>query len=144
MKIADNCVVEFRYTLLEADQIDGVNDPNEEPLEYVHGQSQIIPGLEAGLAGREAGEHFTLELAPEQAYGLRDEENIEVVEREVFAGMPELKIGLICQISDEDGKPKLVRVKALDNRQVTLDLNHPYAGQTLRMAVDVVSVREGE
>lgn len=141
MKITRDSAVHFRYNLAP------VGEPLETPgreeplLGYLHGHRQIIPGLELALEGREPGACFEVELSPEQAYGERDENRVETVEREAFAGMKELRIGLLVQVNDESGKPMLARVIKLDNREVELDLNHPYAGMTLAFSVEVVSVR---
>lgn len=141
MKITADCAVHFRYNLAPLEQPLEAPGQDEPPIGYLHGHQQIIPGLEAALEGRRAGECFEIRLAPQQAYGMRDEDRMERVAREAFAGMKELRVGLLVQINDESGKPTLARVTALDNREVTLDLNHPYAGMELAFSVEVLSVR---
>ncbi|WP_188750622.1 FKBP-type peptidyl-prolyl cis-trans isomerase [Marinobacterium zhoushanense] len=141
MKIIRDCAVQFRYNLAPAGEPLTLPDSDEPLLSYLHGHQQIIAGLEQALEGHAAGERFEVELSPEQAYGERDESRIEKVEREAFAGMKDLRAGLLVQINDESGKPALARVIRLDNREVELDLNHPYAGLTLVFSVEVVSVR---
>lgn len=141
MKISQDSAVHFRYSLAPAGEPVEAPGSDEPLLGYLHGHQQIIPGLEQALEGREPGERFEVELSPEQAYGDRDESRVETVEREAFAGMKELRVGLLVQINDESGKPMLARVIKLDNREVELDLNHPYAGMTLSFSVEVVSVR---
>jgi len=142
MKITRDSAVHFRYTLAPLGEPPAAPGSDEPLLSYLHGHRQIIPGLEQALEGREAGECFEVELTPAQAYGERDESKVEKVEREAFAGMKELRAGLLVQINDESGKPALARVISLDNREVELDLNHPYAGMTLAFSVEVVAVRE--
>lgn len=141
MNITHDSAVFFRYTLAPAGEPLEAPGSDEPLLSYLHGHQQIIPGLEQALEGRSAGERFNVRLAPEQAYGERDESRRQKVEREAFAGLKDLKKGLLVQIVDEAGKPALARVVALDNREVELDLNHPYAGMTLDFCVEVDHVR---
>ncbi len=141
MKITRDCVVLFRYNFAEAGEALDAPGDDEAPLAYIHGRGQMLPGLEQALEGHEAGAALSIQLPPEQAYGERDESRVEVVEREYFAGMPELRVGLLVQLSDEAGKPRLARVVALDTREVKLDTNHPYAGKTLDFRILVVAVR---
>lgn len=141
MNISRDSAVFFRYTLAQAGEPLAEPGPDEPLLSYLHGHHQIIPGLEQALEGRSAGECFQVRLTPELAYGERDESRRQKVEREAFAGMKDLKKGLLVQIVDEAGKPALARVIALDNRAVELDLNHPYAGMELDFSVRVDAVR---
>lgn len=141
MKISRDCVVQFKYNFAEAGEALEAPGADEAPLAYIHGRGQMLPGLEQALEGCEAGAKLSLQLTPQQAYGERDEERVEVVEREYFAGMPELRVGLLVQLSDEGERPRLARVIALDTREVKLDTNHPYAGKTLDFKIEVVSVR---
>lgn len=141
MNISRDSAVFFRYTLAPVGEPLAEPGPDEPLLSYLHGHGQIIPGLEQALEGRAAGERFTVQLAPEQAYGERDESRLQRVEREAFAGLRELKKGLLVQITDDAGKPTLARVVSLDNREVELDLNHPYAGMTLDFCVEIETVR---
>lgn len=140
MKIEKDCYVEFHYALVnDAEVTDGSR--NDEPLSYIHGHSQIVPGLEQALEGREPGDHFQVQVPPELGYGERDESSFERVPREAFANLPGLRKGMLVQLQDEAGNPMLGKVAELDIREVKVDTNHPYAGQTLNFDVEVVSVR---
>ncbi|MBP0047868.1 peptidylprolyl isomerase [Marinobacterium sp. AK62] len=141
MKITQDAHVSFHYALeSEAGEVlDGSRDG--EPLTYIHGHRQIVPGLEAALEGREPGERFRQRVPASEGYGERDKSKVLELEREAFAGMPGLKIGLFCQIEDEQGEMRLGKVVALDTRQVTVDTNHPFAGQDLLFDIEVLSVR---
>lgn len=141
MNITRDTHVSFHYALEGADGevLDGSRDA--EPLTYIHGHRQIVPGLEQALEGRAAGDTFRQEVPPELGYGERDESKVLELDREAFAGMPGLKIGLFCQIEDEQGEMRLGKVVALDTREVRVDTNHPFAGQTLVFDVEVVAVR---
>ncbi|WP_432696605.1 FKBP-type peptidyl-prolyl cis-trans isomerase [Marinobacterium sp. YM272] len=141
MKITRDCAVYFRYNLAPAGETLEAPVDDDPVLSYLHGQGQIVPGLEAALEGHEAGDSFNVEVSADQAYGPRDESRIERVEREAFAGVKSLRKGALVQVSDESGKPALARVLALDTREVELDMNHPYAGMDLAFSVVVVEVR---
>jgi len=141
VNISHNTHVSFHYALEgdDGEVLDGSRDG--EPLTYIHGHQQIVPGLEQALEGRQAGDRFRQAVAAEQGYGARDESRVLELEREAFSGMPGLAIGLYCQIEDEQGEQRLGRVVALDTRTVRVDTNHPFAGQDLLFEVEVIAVR---
>jgi len=140
MNITKDCFVEFHYALVDDSEVkDGSR--NDEPLTYIHGHAMLVPGLEQALEGHTSGDHFQVEVPPERGYGERDEELFEVVEREAFADLPGLRKGMLVNLEDHEGESMLGRITALDNVKVHVDLNHPFAGQTLNFDVEVISVR---
>lgn len=143
MKITENAFVEFHYALVnQADEVvDGTR--GGEPLPYIHGKGNIIPGLEQALDGREEGEKFNVSISPEQGYGERDEALVSIVDAESFAGFENVDVGMLCQIEDENGEPKLITITAVntEEEEVTIDANHPFAGQTLNFEVEIMNVR---
>ena len=142
MKIEKDIYVEFHYALVDEGEVKDGSRGGDEPLSYVHGHNMLVPGLEAALQGREEGEHFQVEVPPELGYGERDEDNFEVIPREAFADLPGLKKGMLVNLEDGDGEPQLGRVVDLDIREVKVDLNHPFAGQTLKFDVEIINVRK--
>jgi len=140
MQIAEHCVASFHYTL--TDDAGSVIDSSagREPLAYLHGAGNIVPGLERALLGHAAGDRFAVDVAPEEGYGIRHEGLIQVVPREAFQGVDELAIGMEFQANSNQG-PMSVVVTALAGDQVTVDGNHPLAGQTLHFAIEVTEVR---
>lgn len=142
MKIEKGCYVEFHYALVEAGEVRDGTRGDDEPLSYVHGHNMLVPGLEQALEGRQEGDHFQVEVPPELGYGERDESLFEIVEREAFANLVGLKKGMLVNLEDGEGEPQLGRVVDLDIREVKVDLNHPFAGQTLLFDVEVVNVRQ--
>ena len=140
MQVAANTVVAFDYVLTAPDG--KVIDSNEGagPLAYIHGQGQIIPGLEAALEGRTTGDAFQVTVPPEKAYGVRDSALVQVVSRDMFESVNELEVGMRFRASLEDGE-HVFTIVGLDDKQVTIDGNHPLAGTTLRFDVKVVEVR---
>lgn len=140
MKIEQGSYVEFHYALVDSDEVQE-GTFGDDPLSYIHGQNMLVPGLEEALEGRAEGDRFRVEVPPNKGYGERDETLIEVVPREAFDNMPGLKKGLLVQIDNQTSDGSLARIVDIDNREVTLDTNHPHAGETLNFEIQVVNVR---
>lgn len=141
MQIKRNTVVTIDYTLHDNDGSLIESSEGRDPYSYIHGIGATIPGLEAALEGKETGEELTVSLPPEQAYGERDEELVQIVPRERFKFGGELAAGMQFHASTENGK-RVVTVTKIDGEEVTVDANHPLAGTTLTFAVTVREVRE--
>ena len=142
MLIALNRVVRFSYILTDdkAQVLDRSIDG--EPLAYLHGGGAIIPGLEAALEGKRAGESLQVRIAAADAYGERDDELVQSVPREMFEGDDAVKVGTHFETSDDDGETSVVTVTGVDADNVTVDGNHPLAGIPLNFAVTIVDVRD--
>lgn len=144
MKITQNSYVEFHYTLhnSENEVIDSSKDV--EPLPYIHGQGNIIVGLEQALEDKQVGDTFSTTIEPALGYGERDEELVSIVDKASFDGLGELQVGMFCQIGDNPEKPQLVTIVAINDaeNEVTIDANHPFAGQTLNFEIEVMLVRQ--
>ncbi|CCQ11087.1 FKBP-type peptidyl-prolyl cis-trans isomerase SlyD [Pseudoalteromonas luteoviolacea B = ATCC 29581] len=139
MQVAKDTVVEFHYTLSEADnQIE--NSHNSEPLLYLHGNEGMLPGLEAAMEGKAAGDAFSVTLEPEQAYGERRDEFIQRIPLKHLQGAKVWKPGMTAIIHTDQGRHQVTIVK-VGRFNADCDLNHPLAGKTLTFAVEVVSVR---
>lgn len=143
MQIADNTAVSIHYTLTNdaGETLD--SSEGQEPLSYVQGTGQIIPGLEAALVGKTAGDKLAVTIAPEDGYGPRHDELIQPVPRDAFEGVDEIEPGMQFQAQTEQG-PQLVTVAAVTEDTVTVDANHPLAGETLHFDVEVVDVTAAE
>lgn len=140
MHISENSVVHIHYTLTnDAGEVLDTSD-GREPLMYLHGHHQIIPGLEQALAGKAVGESMNVTIAPEDAYGVREEAAIQKVPREAFEQVPDLKVGMQLHGDSPQGPMSVVVVDIADD-VVTVDANHPLAGQTLHFAVKIESIR---
>jgi FKBP-type peptidyl-prolyl cis-trans isomerase SlyD len=142
MKIASNKVATLHYTLKDDKGALIESSVGNEPLTYIHGIGNLIPGLEDKLEGKTVGDKLSVVVKAEDAYGERDEELIEEVERAEFDDGEELEVGKEFQYDDEDGNVFHVRVVKIDDKMVTIDGNHPLAGQTLAFEVEVLGVRE--
>ena len=140
MQIGAQKAVTIGYTL--KDDEGRVLDSSEggEPLTYLHGSGDIVPGLEKALDGKQAGDAISVSLAPEEAYGQRDERQIRNIPlRKLPAG--KVEVGMQYQITTEAG-PMLALVTALRGDYATIDANHPLAGMRLHFDVKVVEVRD--
>lgn len=142
MKIADNTVVSIHYTLTDAEgnQID--TSAGKEPLKFLAGAGNIIPGLEKELHGSEAGDKKQVTVEPEEGYGEVMPQLIQTLPREAFTGVEDVKVGMEFQAQGQDGRTQYVVVKDVGEDGITIDANHPLAGQTLNFDVSVEEVRE--
>jgi FKBP-type peptidyl-prolyl cis-trans isomerase SlyD len=141
MQISENSVVSFHYTLTDKDGLTIDSSLGGTPLTYLHGVGQIVPGLEFALLGKTAGESFDVEVSAEEGYGERHDFMVQQVPREAFQGVDVIETGMQFQAQTPQGG-MTVTVTAVDDTTVTVDGNHPLAGQTLFFAVEVVSVRD--
>jgi FKBP-type peptidyl-prolyl cis-trans isomerase SlyD len=138
--IAENMVVSLAYTLsVEGEEISRAT--REEPMEYLHGYQEIVPGLENALAGKKVGDRFSVTLAPADAYGDYDEENFEEIDRSDIEDADDLEIGMVLEVEDEDGFTYMAHVAEISGNTVTLDFNPPLAGKTLKYDVEVLDIR---
>ncbi|QEW05993.1 FKBP-type peptidyl-prolyl cis-trans isomerase [Nitrincola iocasae] len=140
MQIDQNTVVSIHYTLTNSEGNVMDSSVGQEPLAYLHGASNIIPGLENALTGKAAGDTLAVTVDPEQGYGEVREEMIQAVERSNFAGVDEIEVGMQFMAQTPWGEQP-VTVVGIEGDSVTLDGNHPLAGQTLKFDVEVVEVR---
>ena len=140
MEIADGRVAAIHYTLTNdaGEVID--KSAADAPLSYLQGAGNIIPGREQALAGRKTGDSLTADIAPEQGYGPRHDGLVQSVPRSAFQGVDNVQPGMQFEAKTDRG-PVLVRVASVDDEQVTVDGNHPLAGQTLHFAIEVADVR---
>ncbi len=141
MKVANETVVRFHYTL-RSDSGE-VLDASEggEPLAYIHGFGQIVPGLEAAMAGREPGDRFEIKIPPAQGYGERDEDAIFRIPRAKLPPGVTPKVGMELAARAPDGAVFRFRLIEVGDTTVTADANHPLAGENLNFTISVVEVR---
>jgi len=140
MTIEKDRVVSIAYELKGADGVT-IDRSDGEPLVYLHGNDNIIPGLERELEGRKAGDRVQCVVKPADGYGERDAELVFAVPRKEFADMSRIEVGMQFQASQEDGV-HVVTVVGIEGDEVKVDANHPLAGQTLHFDVTVQDVRE--
>ena len=117
------------------------SNKGQAPLEFIAGQGQIIPGLEKEVDGMEIGEEKTVTVKANEAYGERNEEWVETLPKEQFEGI-DLQKGMTLYGQSPDGQTIAVTVKDFDDQNVTIDYNHPLAGEDLTFDVKVVTKRD--
>jgi FKBP-type peptidyl-prolyl cis-trans isomerase SlyD len=142
-KIEDGVVVSLAYTLtVDGEEVDRADA--DDPLEYLHGAENIVPGLEDALTGRKVGDKLSVTLNPDQAYGEYDEDDIEVVERDEIPDADLLRTGMLIEAEDESGNVSLGMVREINDGNIVLDFNPPLAGKTLTYNVEVLGLREAD
>jgi FKBP-type peptidyl-prolyl cis-trans isomerase SlyD len=136
MKIGKHAVAAIRYTL--TDNTGKILDSNagSDPLYYLHGEGNLIPGMEEGLEGQEQGAKLQLKISPEKGYGVRDEKLIQKLPRSAFG---EQKVEKGMQFHSNNGAVVTVTNVGLD--QITVDANHALAGVDLNFTIEVIEVR---
>ena len=142
MQIAPNTVVTMTYTLTNAegqvlDQVDASH-----PFVYMQGAHNIIPGLEQALAGKQAGDTAVVTVQPEDAYGEYNEQLTQQVPRQMFGNVPEDQLVVGAQFQAQtNGGVEIITIADVDGDMITIDANHPLAGETLTFDVRILDVR---
>jgi FKBP-type peptidyl-prolyl cis-trans isomerase SlyD len=140
MKIGNGTVVDLDYKLHLGDgQI--VDQSEGEPLSYLHGEGNIVPGLEQALEGLDVGDRRQVVVAPGEGYGDHDPRGVQEVAREAFPEGFEPKPGMQLVAESPEGEPVQFVVKEVRDQTVIVDFNHPLAGKTLHFDVTVRGVR---
>lgn len=141
MKISKGKVVSMHYALRDANGEILDSSEGQAPLDYLHGYGNIIAGLEKALENKEAGEKLNAVIPPEEGYGVREESLVKTVPLSNFQDPSEVGVGSQFQAETSQG-PRLATVTHVDDQNVTVDLNHPLADQTLNFDIDVVAIRD--
>lgn len=144
LTLKDNNIGILAYTVYVDDEALATVD-EDDPVEYLHGGSNIVVGLEEALAGMQAGDSFDVTVPPEKGYGEYDEDNLIELDREEFEFDERdetLEIGMEVEMLDEEGNLLEGVIDAIEDDVVVVDLNPPLAGKTVRYAGEVIDVRE--
>lgn len=138
VKVGDTVKIHYSGFLMDGTIFD--SSLEGEPFEFTLGDGSVIPGFDAALLGMAEGEEKTLAILPEHAYGPRDEELVAEIERDQIP--PEIvpEVGAILQISSEEGEASNVIITRVTDISITLDGNHPLAGQELIFEVKLLEV----
>tara|TARA_B100000945_G_scaffold319118_1_gene325586 strand:+ start:4237 stop:4767 length:531 start_codon:yes stop_codon:yes gene_type:complete len=143
MKVETGAIVSVHYkgTLTEnGEEFD--SSEGREPLTFMVGMGQMIPGFEEELMGAEKGEKRTFNLEPERAYGQHDPAGIQKVPKSQFP--PEIEVGMVLAAELENGVQMPLKVVEIGEEEVTIDFNHMLAGKTLTFEVEVIELRDAE
>lgn len=137
-KTNDTVRIHYTGTLTDGTVFDSSND--REPFEFIIGQGMVIPGFENAVIGMSEGDEKTVSIPAEDAYGHYQDELIAVVARSQVPTEIELDIGTILQVRSPEGGIARVVVKKITESEVTLDLNHPLAGQELIFELELIEI----
>ncbi len=138
--VLDNLVVTLDYKLIVEDEMLESTEDGE-PILFIQGIGQIIPGLENALYGMEVGDQKTVVIQPEEAYGEYDPESLQEAKKEEFSEEVPLDVGTFLDLGDDEGDVLSAQVIAAEEDTVTLDFNHPLAGKTLTFEITVADLR---
>ncbi len=141
MQVDKNKVVSIDYTLTNTEGKVLDTSKGGQPLTYLHGVGGIIPGLEAALHSKNPGDNIVVSVPPGDAYGEKDPSLVQPIPRSNFGSIPNIAPGMQFQAQNAQGT-RIVTVVEANAETVTIDANHPLAGQTLNFDVTVVDVRE--
>ncbi len=141
LTVADGRVVLFHYVLKDDAGV-VIDASQEEPLAYLHGQGNIVPGLERQMTGLKVGDELVATVPPEEAYGAARGDVTESVHRSAFPKDMELQVGMPVRAEGPDGQPLMLWVEKIEGARVTITLNHPLAGKTLHFSVRIAEIRE--
>ena len=141
MTVEANKVVSIHYTLTnDAGELLDTSSGSE-PLFYIHGSGNIVPGLERAMEGKKPGDAFDVDVSSEEGYGARNDEMIQKVPKTAFQNVEDLEIGMSFQAQTGGGMHIFI-ITDIDDEHVTADGNHPLAGENLHFKIEVVDIRE--
>ncbi len=140
MQIAENTAVSIHYTLTneQGEVLDSSN--GGDALVYLQGSGNIISGLEAALLGKKVGDKFNVRINPEDAYGVVAEDMVQIISKDMFEGIDQIEVGMQFHADVSYGSG-IVTVVNIDGDNVTIDGNHPLAGEALTFDVEIIEVR---
>jgi FKBP-type peptidyl-prolyl cis-trans isomerase SlyD len=139
--IENDLVVVIDYSLhVDGELVDSSGE--QEPLQYLQGHNNIIPGLEREMLGMKIGESKTVVVSAEEGYGELDPEALMEIAKNQFPNHIPVEVGTELQVEDEEGNPTYARIDEVENNVVTLNFNHPLAGKELHFTVKVLALRE--
>ena len=141
MQIADKTVVTIDYTLKD-DNGTILDSSSDGQFAYIHGASNIIPGLENALTGKSSGDEVNVTVIPAEGYGERNDSMVQAVPRDMFDSEQEIQVGMQFHAQSPEGEMVVVTVTDVEGDDITVDGNHPLAGKNLNFGVKVVDVRE--
>ena len=140
MNISENCVASIHYTLTNGEGKVIDTSEGQEPLAYLHGAGNIIPGLERALLGKAVGDKFNVSIPAAEAYGVRDDSMVQELPSNMFSGIDKIEVGMEFHAETEHGL-QVVTVTKVEGDNVTIDGNHPLAGVDLTFDVEVAEIR---
>jgi peptidylprolyl isomerase len=139
--IENGNVVKMHYNAKIGDRVIDTSR-NKNPIEFKVGEGQILQGLDEAVVGLKTGDKKTVVVPPEKAYGQRKEGLTQKIRRDKSREPPKgIKEGSVIQYKNEQGKKRYATIAKVEEDNITLDLNHPLAGQTLNFDLEIVDVK---
>jgi FKBP-type peptidyl-prolyl cis-trans isomerase SlyD len=142
MGVSTGKQVSIEYTLTLEDKTVVDSNVGADPLTFIQGSHNIIPGLESALDGMKVGESKQVTVTPEDGYGPLNKDAVSEIEK-TYIPEDSLKVGAVLQGQSPDGKVIIARVVEIKEETVMLDYNHPLAGKTLNFDVEIMDVQNG-
>jgi FKBP-type peptidyl-prolyl cis-trans isomerase SlyD len=136
MQITKHKVAAIHYTLTDNDGTVLDSSAGRDPLYYIHGMGNLIPGMEEGLEGKVKGDKFQIKVSPEKGYGVKNDSLLQQVPRSAFGDQP-VEVGMQFQTN----RGAVVTVTHVGLENITVDANHPLAGVELNFNVEVMEIR---
>lgn len=140
--IKSGSVVNMTYVLTNDDGEEVDRADKSEPFTYLHGHNQIVLGLEKALLGLKAGDKKKVQVSPEEGYGDIDPSLITMAKTNQFPKGAELEVGVQFMAEDADGNNVVFTIVEIEGDDLTLDGNHPLAGETLNFDVEIIEMRD--
>ncbi len=139
-KIANGVIVTMTYRLTVEDEIveEAIAD---DPLVYLHGSDNIVPGLEEELEGKTVGDRLSVTLPPEKAYGTYDEDAVQEMDAGTFDADEDITVGTPVEVEDDEGDLYEAIVREITDEKIVLDFNPPLVDKTVRFDVEVLALR---
>ncbi|MDP4039068.1 MAG: peptidylprolyl isomerase [Candidatus Pacearchaeota archaeon] len=145
MKVKKGCIVVLDYEgSFENGEVFDSSKKHGKPFEFISGEGQVVKGFDKAIEGMGVGEEKEFIVKPEDGYGERRDELEQKVPRDVLPKEQEPKVGMILVVGNNQGQQMPVKITAVDEETITVDLNHPLAGKTLKFKVKVLEVRESD
>lgn len=141
MEIKDQLVASIHYTLKDDEGTVIDSSADQEPLHYLHGAQNIVPGLEKELTGKRIGDKLQVVVQPEEGYGEYDAALIQAVPRTMFSGVDDIKVGMEFHAQTQQGM-QVVEVVEVEEESITINGNHPLAGKILYFDIEITAIRE--
>lgn len=141
MSITKNSVASFHYTLKDDDGNTIDSSQGQEPLPYLHGAGNIVPGLERELEGKIIGDKLSVTVKPADGYGEFDNALVQELPKDMFGGVDDIQAGMDFHAQTEHGQ-QVVTVINVEDDTVTIDGNHPLAGKNLHFDIEITDIRE--
>ena len=134
----DTVRIHYTGTLTDGTQFD--SSSGRDPLEFELGSGQVIPGFDSAVDGMNVGDNKTVAIAPEEAYGVRHEQLVQEVPKSALPEELSPEVGMQLQSQSPDGQVMLLLVTEVTDDALTVDGNHPLAGQTLNFDIELVEI----